>query len=83
MMDVAARLSSKGQITVPKPVRDALDLHEGDRVYFRVQGRHAVLGRSANLLDLAGSVPVPTGKEGASIEEIRAQTRKRRAARSR
>jgi AbrB family looped-hinge helix DNA binding protein len=29
-MDVAAQLSSKGQLTVPKAVRDALGLNEGD-----------------------------------------------------
>ena len=30
-MEAAAKLSSKGQLTVPKAVRDALGLTEGDR----------------------------------------------------
>ncbi|MFT9494592.1 MULTISPECIES: AbrB/MazE/SpoVT family DNA-binding domain-containing protein [Bacillota] len=30
----SARLTSKGQITIPKSVRQALDLNEGDRVIF-------------------------------------------------
>ena len=54
-MDVTAQLSSKGQLTVPKAVRDALGLAEGDQVVFRVQGRRALLARTPNLLDLAGS----------------------------
>jgi AbrB family looped-hinge helix DNA binding protein len=29
-----ATLTSKGQITLPKQVRDALDLEVGDRIYF-------------------------------------------------
>jgi antitoxin PrlF len=58
-MDVMARLSSKGQLTVPKAVRDALDLHEGDQVVFRVEGKRAAIGRTPDLLDMAGSVPVP------------------------
>ena len=33
-MDVPAQLSSKGQLTVPKVVRDALGLVEGDQVVF-------------------------------------------------
>ena len=35
-MDTAARLTSKGQVTIPKSVRDALGLKEGDEVVFRV-----------------------------------------------
>ena len=42
-MEVSARLSSKGQVTVPRAVREALSLEEGDRLVFRVVGDHAVL----------------------------------------
>jgi AbrB family looped-hinge helix DNA binding protein len=71
-VDVAARLSSKGQITIPKSVREALKLEEGDQVIFRVvEGERAILARTPNLLDLAGSVPVPAEKRGAPWEEVR------------
>jgi antitoxin PrlF len=78
-MDVMARLSSKGQLTVPKAVRDALDLHEGDQVVFRVEGARAALSRTPDLLDLAGSVPVPAEKRGTSWSEVRRRTRVDRA----
>lgn len=78
-MDVFAQLSSKGQLTVPKVVRDALGLVEGDRVVFRVEDRRAVLARTPNLLDLAGSVPVPAAKRGTPWPEVRRQTRAARA----
>jgi antitoxin PrlF len=78
-MDVAAQMSSKGQLTVPKPVRDALGLIEGDQVVFRVQGQRAVLARTPNLLDLAGTVPVPAEKRGTPWAEVRRQTRATRA----
>ena len=42
-MDAAAKMTSKGLVTVPKVVRDALGLAEGDEVVFRVEGHRAVL----------------------------------------
>lgn len=73
-MDVAARLSSKGQLTVPKVVRDALKLEKGDQVVFRVEGERAVLARTPSLLDVAGAVPVPAEKRGLPWEKVRRQT---------
>ena len=73
-MDVAARLTTKGQVTIPKSVREALKLEEGDQVIFRVEGDRAILARTPNLLDLAGSVPVPAEKRGFPWEEVRRQT---------
>lgn len=74
-MDVASRLTSKGQVTVPKSVREALGLEVGDQVVFRVEGRRAVLARTADLLDLAGTVSVPAGKRGTPWAEVRRQVR--------
>lgn len=71
-MDIAARITSKGQITIPKPVRDALKLGEGDQVVFRVlEGGRAILARTPDLLELAGSVAVPPGVRGLQWEEVR------------
>jgi antitoxin PrlF len=78
-MDVTAQLSSKGQLTVPKVVRDALGLKEGDQVVFRVQGRRATLARTSSLLDLAGAVPVPAEKRGTRWQDVRRRTRAARA----
>ncbi len=70
-MHVAAKMTSKGQITVPKVVREQLELEPGDQVVFRVEGNRATLARTPNFLDLAGVVPVPPEKRGASWDEIR------------
>lgn len=75
------KLDSKGQVTLPKAVRDALGLREGDRVVFRVEGSHAVLVRAADLLDLAGVVPVPPAGGGADWKGVIDQTRRARATR--
>ena len=72
-MDVAARLSSKGQLTVPRAVREALSLNEGDAVVFRVEGDRAILAKTPDLISLAGSINVPADKRGKPWDEIRAE----------
>ncbi len=79
-MDVSARLSSKGQVTIPRSVREALALEEGDTVVFRVDGDRAVLARSPDLLALAGSVSVPAARRGTPWNEVMRQTRRARSA---
>ncbi len=79
-MDVSARMTSKGQVTVPKAVRDALGLNEGDHVVFRVEGNRAIVARTPDLLDLAGSISVPAGRAGAKWADIRSATQAARAA---
>ncbi len=79
-MDVAARVTAKGQVTIPKDVRDALQIEVGDQIVFRVVGQQASLARTADLLDLAGAVEVPAAKRGASWEDIRSSTRESRGA---
>lgn len=82
-MEAAAKVSSKGQVTVPKAVRDALGLSEGDEVVFRVEGNRAVLARTVDFLDLAGSVSVPAAKRNVAWDDIVRRTRSERAAKRR
>ena len=78
-MDERARLTSKGQITIPKRVRDALDLHSGDEVVFRVEHTRAVVAKTLDFLELAGSVPVAADKRGTAWDDVIRRTRTERA----
>lgn len=82
-MDSSAKITSKGQVTIPKSVRDALGLHEGDELLFRVERSRAVVAKTPDLLELAGSVPVPAGKRGTPWDEVLRQTRAARVGRRR
>lgn len=78
-MDAAAKMTSKGQLTVPKAVRDALGMKEGDEVVFRVEGNRALLARTPDLLDLAGTIQVPAAKRNVAWDEVLRRTRGDRA----
>lgn len=78
-MDIAAKMSSKGQITVPKAVRDALGIGERDTVVFRVEGNRAVLARTPAFLSLAGTIRVPAARRNAAWDDVIRTTRSDRA----
>jgi antitoxin PrlF len=82
-MDTTARVTSKGQVTIPKSVREALDLHEGDELLFRVERSRAVVAKTPDFLQLAGTVATPAGKRGTPWDEVLQQTRAARARRPR
>jgi AbrB family looped-hinge helix DNA binding protein len=53
-----ATVTSKGQITIPKEIRTALELEAGDRVAFRVEsdGRVVLEPETLDLMSLFGTL---------------------------
>ncbi len=80
-VDTRAKITSKGQVTIPKSVRAALELHEGDELLFRVERSRAVIAKTPSFLQLAGTVPVPAEKRGTAWDDVLRQTRRQRAGR--
>ncbi|GAA1769742.1 AbrB/MazE/SpoVT family DNA-binding domain-containing protein [Nostocoides vanveenii] len=78
-MDVAAKVTSKGQITLPKSVRDALGVEAGDDIVFRVEEGRAVLARIPDFLDLEGSIAVPAARRNVDWDDVRRLTREQRS----
>jgi AbrB family looped-hinge helix DNA binding protein len=72
-------MTSKGQVTIPKVVREALGIGEGDDVVFRVEGDRAVLARTPEFLSLAGTVGVPAAKRNIAWDDVIRSTRASRA----
>jgi AbrB family looped-hinge helix DNA binding protein len=70
-------LTSKGQVTIPKAVREELGLREGDRVAFRVQedGTVVVEPETVDVLSLAGVLK--PRRKGVSIEDMNEAIRSR------
>ncbi len=75
----ATTLTRKGQITIPKPIRDRLGVREGEKVLFVVRGNEVVLKvLRGNILDLKGSVKATAHPE--NFEAVRRSVKKAVAA---
>ena len=65
-----ATLTSKGQMTLPKDVRDDLNLKPGDKVEFvKIEGRYELRPRNLLASDFVGMLHRP-GMKAKSIEEM-------------
>ena len=66
-----AKVTFKGQITIPKAVREALDIREGDSITFQLDGNQAVLKplKKKPLVDFFGAFPTKRPYPG--LESIR------------
>ena len=72
-----ATMTSKGQVTIPKAVRDSLHLHAGDRIDFIVTGDGDVIVRPITkkvddvfgVLHKAGRVAVSVERMNALVKE--------------
>jgi len=55
-------MTSKGQLTVPREVREKLDLKSGDRVEFveQADGSYQILPATGDIRALKGCLPPPT-----------------------
>jgi antitoxin PrlF len=65
-----AVVTSKGQITIPKPVRDGLGVESGDRVEFveLERGVYTVVAATRDIRALKGMIPKPA--KPVSVEDM-------------
>ncbi|MBW8321723.1 MAG: AbrB/MazE/SpoVT family DNA-binding domain-containing protein [Rhizobium sp.] len=64
-------VTSKGQMTIPKHVRDELNVKPGDKCYAWVRnGEMVVIPRNKSLSELAGFMGKPPGGGEATLEQI-------------
>ena len=65
-----AVVTTKGQITIPKPVREGLGVETGDRVEFveLEKGVYTVVAATRDIRDLKGMIPKPA--KPVSVEDM-------------
>ena len=76
-----AKITFKGQVTIPKEIRNALAIKEGDSVIFIVEGDHAVLKpiKKKSLLNFYGALSATRPYPG--LEAMREEVHRKRAKR--
>jgi AbrB family looped-hinge helix DNA binding protein len=71
-------LSSKGQMTIPKEVRKALNLRPSEKVIIAVEGNQAIIKPlKGNLLDIGGSIKIPRKEKPIDFKKVREELKKR------
>jgi antitoxin PrlF len=65
-----AKVTSQGQVTVPKEVRERLKLRAGGKVEFAIEngGRVVMSAKQSSILDLVGILPKP--KRTVTLEQM-------------
>ena len=76
-------MTRKGQVTIPKEIRDRLGVKEGEKVLFVVRGNEIILKVvKGSILDLRGSVrPATRPEDFDKVRQSVKQTVARRVAR--
>lgn len=70
-MGAFTTMTSKGQLTIPKDVRDALALTPGTKFYVTVRnGEVVALPKNRRIADLAGILGKPPKGAGATLTDI-------------
>ena len=73
-----AVLTSKGQMTIPKEVRKALNLRPSEKVIIVVEGNRAILQPlRGNLLDIGGSVKITEREKPIEFKKVREEVKRR------
>ena len=74
-----AKITSKGQITIPSGIRKLLNLHAGDKISFLADkdGRVTFMPAAKSVSELKGIVPTP--KKPVSLADMKSTIRARGA----
>jgi antitoxin PrlF len=76
-MVYTATVTQKGQITLPKAIRDALGIRSYEKVNLRLNEDHVKITSTQDFLSLAGTIKVKKGLTALKAREVMEKKYKR------
>jgi AbrB family looped-hinge helix DNA binding protein len=73
------KVTRKGQITIPKEIRDKLSIKESDNLEVKVVGNSIIMEKLESFENLRGSVKIPDKYKNKSWKEIESIAQKEHA----
>ena len=67
-------ITKKGQITIPKSIRDKLAIKDNDRLSVRLDGNKAIIEKISSLLEVESSIKATKDRKKLSWKEIERKT---------
>jgi len=67
-------ITKKGQITIPKSIRDKLAINDNDRLSVKLVGNKAIIEKISSLLELESSIKTTKDRKKLSWKEIERKT---------
>lgn len=66
-----ATLTSRGQVTIPKRVRKALNFETNDKITFIVKNNMAIIKpQKGNILDIGASIKIPGNESPINFKKV-------------
>ena len=72
-------ITKKGQITIPKSIRDKLAINDNDRLSVKLDGNKAIIEKISSLLELESSIKTTKDRKKLSWKEIERKTHEAQA----
>lgn len=74
-VEESARVTTKGQVTIPKPIRDRLDINEGTTVTFEIHENETVtLSPQKDSWELLEEIQQAPRRTDKSVDELLAES---------
>lgn len=64
----ATKMTQKGQVTIPAPIREKLDIHTGDKLVFKIRNNQVIISKQKD--DITAAFGIIRVDKKVTLKEI-------------